>query len=87
MASEAQREFTRRMNALLQEGLPLFGMEADAQLGDWICIISAPSINGDGELVSGYSITFSGSCLDHSAKGLLTKGRELMETGEVHEDG
>lgn len=86
MPSRAQREFTAKLDALLQEGLSVFGMEPSSQLGDWCCILSAPFLNADGDLESGYSITFSGNLLEHNALGLLEKGRELLETGQVHED-
>lgn len=86
MPSEAQKEFTAKMDALLSEGLPLFGMDPGSQLGDWVCIISAPYLNSDGDLTSGYSITFSGNLLEHNAMGLLDKGVQLLESGEEHED-
>ena len=86
MASEAQQEFTRRMDALLQEGLPLFGMEQNSQLGDWVCVVSAPYLNDEGDLTSGYAISFSGNLLQHNAMGLLAKGNELLVDGEDYED-
>jgi len=86
MPSQAQRDFTYRLDALLQEGLPLFGMEPNAQLGDWLVVISAPYLDDNGDLTSGYSVTFSGNLLDHNAKGLLQKAAELLEDGELHDE-
>lgn len=86
MASEAQRDWTKRLDAVIAEGLPLLGMEDNAQLGDWVLVLSAPHLDEDGELTSGYSITFSGNLLYHNALGLLEKGGELLDTGEEHTD-
>jgi hypothetical protein len=87
MPSQAQREFTAKLDALLQEGLSLFGMEDGSHLGDWVCVISAPYLNPDGELTSGYAITFSGNLLEHNAMGLLRKGSELLDRGEEQDGG
>jgi len=82
VSSEAQRAFTAKLDALLQESLPLLGMNDGSQLGDWVCVLSAPYLSPDGDLTSGYSITFIGNLLEHNAIGLLHKGVDLLENGE-----
>ena len=86
LTSEAQRAFTERVDTALQEALPILGMDAGSQLGDWVCVLSAPYLNESGELTSGYSITFSSNLLEHNAIGLLHKGMDLLENGE-EQDG
>lgn len=81
MPSKEQKDFTHKMDMLLSKSLPLFGMEPDAQLGDWMVVISAPSINSDGDLTSGYAIGFSGNILHHNALGLMSKAQDLLDTG------
>lgn len=83
MPSEAKQDWNRRMDALIAEALPWFGMNPGAQLGDWLLVLSAPYLNEDGEIVSGYTIAFSGgNLLDHHALGLLRKGEQLLESGD-----
>jgi hypothetical protein len=82
MATEEQREWTRKMDALIQEGLTLLGQDPNSQLGDWLTVISAPYLNEEGHLTSGYSIAFSGNLLEHNALGLLAKGEGLLMRDE-----
>lgn len=81
MPSKEQRDFTGQMDALLSKGLPFFGMEDNSQLGDWVVILSAPYINDEGDLTSGYSMCFSSNMLQHNALGLLSKAAELLDSG------
>jgi hypothetical protein len=79
MQSDEQRGFTEELDALISRYLGSFGFhESNVQVGDWVLIISAPSLDSIGNVRSGYSVAFSGQMLEHHALGLLTKAEEIV---------
>jgi hypothetical protein len=82
MPTSEQIAFTAEMDALLQKGLGVFGLDPGCHLGDWAVVLSAPFLNEDGDVTSDYAVTFSANLLEHNATGLLIKGKEILDGRE-----
>lgn len=84
MASEpTRRKLVEAVDLILSRNLEVLGIKEDgAQLGDWMVIVSAPSLDSTGEPWSGYAVLGSGNLLEHNALGLIDKAAEILSGDE-----
>lgn len=62
----------------MDDGVP----DDEGVVVDWVCVVQTQSYDSDGDMQSGYYMSFSGGEMpDHRAIGLFEMGRQLVLEG------